>query len=532
MTRRFGADYDVIVVGTGVAGLSVALPLAATRRVAVITSSELGGGSTAMAQGGIAGAIDATDSPRLHAADTTTAGAGLCDAEAVRRLTEDAPARIAELAGTGADFDHDGAGDLALTREGGHHRSRVVHAGGDATGAEVSRALVAAIRAAAVTVIEHTTVTDLQVGISRFGKQVSGVVVRRDEAGEDQVITAHEVVLATGGIGGLYAASTNPVEVTGEGLALALRASAVLADLEFVQFHPTGLRVAGEERVPLISEALRGEGAILRDRNGVAIMAGHHDLADLAPRDIVARRIADVMTETVDGTPNLVGLDASGLAAELPERFPTAYSICRAHGIDPAAELIPVTPTQHFMCGGIQTDTWGRTSVRGLSAVGEAAATGLHGANRLASNSLVEGLAFGRRVAERLARELSIGLTATAAILPPLPVVAVDSLGELRAVMSRRVGVVRSPAGLAAAGSGLDALADASGATGTVWAGLRWLTARAIVIAATERRESRGCHWRSDYPRPNEAWRHRLLVSLDDDGELDVTAALPLDRSA
>jgi L-aspartate oxidase len=528
MMRRLGAEYDVIIVGTGVAGLSVALPLAATRRVAVITSGELGGGSTPMAQGGIAAALDSHDTPRLHAADTITAGAGLCDAGAVSRLTEDAPTRVLELVATGAQFDRDASNELALTREGGHHRNRVVHAGGDATGAEVSRALVAAVRLVGVKVIEHATVTDLQVGVGRLDRQVAGVVVRREGAAEHEVLTAHEVVLATGGVGGLYAASTNPDDVTGEGLGLALRAGAVLSDLEFVQFHPTGFRVAGGQRVPLITEALRGEGAVLRDRSGVAIMAGHHALADLAPRDIVARRIAEVMTESVGGLPNLVGLDATALAADLPERFPTAYSICRAHGIDPATELIPVTPTQHFMCGGIQTDLWGRTTVRGLSAVGEAAATGLHGANRLASNSLVEGLAFGRRVSDRLARELSTGSTSSDEAAP-LPAVGVESIPALRAAMSRHLGVVRSADGLADAGAELDALV---GARNNPAAGHRWLAARAIVMAAAERRESRGCHWRSDHPQPEESWRHRLLVSLDDYGELAVSAAVPLDQSA
>jgi L-aspartate oxidase len=298
--------------------------------------------------------------------------------------------------------------------------------------------------------------------------------------------------------------------------------------LEFVQFHPTGFRVAGGERVPLITEAVRGEGAVLRDRKGRAIMAGRHPLGDLAPRDIVARRIAEVSAETVDGVPNLVGLDATGLATHFRERFPTAYSICIAHGVNPTTELIPVVPTQHFMCGGIQTDSWGRTSISGLSAAGEAAATGLHGANRLASNSLIEGLAFGRRVADRLAGDLTSGATTTTDRCDR-PAVDATAISAIRAVMSRHLGVVRSAGGLASAGSALDALV---GQRGIGAADLRWLAAKAIVVAATERRESRGCHWRSDYPDADETWRHRLLVSLDDDGHVAVTAAVPLERSA
>jgi L-aspartate oxidase len=532
MTPRRSTDFDVIVVGSGVAGLSVAVPLAATRRVAVISAGRLGGGSTALAQGGIAAALAAADSPLLHASDTVAAGAGLCDGDAVRDMTEDAPARVRDLAAVGAGFDLDARGEFALTREGGHRCSRVAHAGGDATGAEVSRALVAALRRTAATAFELTHVLDLRLGQGRHGRQVAGVLVRRP-AGPDagEVVTAREVVLATGGVGGLYDASTNPVDVTGEGLALALRAGAALADLEFVQFHPTGFRVAAGERVPLISEALRGEGAILLDRSGTPIMVGHHPMADLAPRDVVARRIVEVMADPIDGRTNFVGLDATGFGrGVMRSRFPTANRICQRHGIDPATTPIPIVPTQHFLCGGVRTDGWGRTDIAGLCAVGEVAATGVHGANRLASNSMLEGLAYGRRVADRLSRELPEPVTSF--LLPswPLPAVGDDALPQVRAAMSRHAGVNRDGIGLATAIEWLDALVGA--AEPAYGAAHRWLVARAILAAATARQESRGCHWRTDFPQPDEAWRHRLLVALDDDGVPVVGAAVPLEQSA
>lgn len=514
-------DYDVVVVGSGVAGLTSALGLAGRRRVLLVTSGALRSGSTPWAQGGIAAAIGAGDDPRNHAKDTRVAGAGMCDPQALVHLTSAAPGAVAQLAAEGVRFDLGVDGLPALTREGGHDCNRVLHAGGDATGAEVSRALVAAVEDAGIDVRDHTTVVDLVV--SRAHRQVTGVEVRRSGEQRTERISARAVVLATGGVGGVFRASTNPLDVTGDGLALALRAGASLVDIEFVQFHPTGLRVDGIGQVPLISEALRGEGAVLRDADGTPVMAGHHPLADLAPRDIVARRIDEV---------GWVGLDATGFGRDLLQRrFPTAYRICRDHGIDPAAELIPVAPVQHFMCGGIRTDSHGATEVTGLYAVGECAATGVHGANRLASNSLLEGQVFGSRAAGALADALPDRVDDDGRTTQ-LPVVAEDAIGPIRATMSRYAAVRRSGPGLAAADAALRGLSQQTPATASVDAANRWTVAAAIVAAAAARRESRGCHWRADFPAANDGWRHRIVVRLDDTGIPVADSEPALSRSA
>jgi L-aspartate oxidase len=513
--------YDVVVVGSGVAGLSVALGLAGSRTVAVVTSGVLGSGSTVWAQGGIAAAVGNDDEPRLHAADTMAAGAGRCGAEAVRTLTEEAPSRLAELVAAGAALDRDGDGRLALTREGGHHRRRVAHAGGDASGAEVSRALVASLRRADVDVVEAATVLDLVRALGRRGPQVTGVRLR--SAAGEMTVAARAVVLATGGIGGVYAASTNPVEVAGDGLALALRAGASLVDLEFVQFHPTALRVAAiAGQIPLVSEALRGEGAVLRDLAGGRIMTGHHPMADLAPRDIVARRIDEVMA----GSGGVV-LDATALGADLLHTgFPTVYDACRRHGIDPATEPIPVAPAQHFLCGGVRTDRWGATDVAGLYAVGEVAATGVHGANRLASNSLVEGMVFGRRLAARLTLDLPPSVAAATEPAVPIPAVADSDTATIRSTMTRYAGIRRTGQGLEAAAAVLSGLVDSSVTGSSTDAGNRWTVAAAIVAAAHARQESRGCHWRGDYPATSERWRRPVVVRFDETGS---PVAVPID---
>jgi L-aspartate oxidase len=524
------ADYDVIVVGSGVAGLSCATALAAQRRVLLVTAGELISGSTPWAQGGIAAAIGVDDDPSQHAADTAEAGAGMCDSAIVTLLTQAAPAGLARLTAAGAQFDSGTDGLPALSREGGHRRHRVVHAGGDTTGDEVSRVLAADLIRRNVDVRVQAGVRDLlTVGTSR-GRQVCGVALRHADASVE-VIRAHAVVLATGGVGGVYRATTNPAEVTGDGLALALRAGASLVDVEFVQFHPTGLRVAGIGQVPLISETLRGAGAVLRDAEGTAIMAGHHPLEDLAPRDIVARRIDAALGTHANAT---VGLDATALGRDvLRSRFPTAYRICMDHGIDPAREPIPVAPVQHYICGGVRTDAWGATDVTGLFAVGEVAATGVHGANRLASNSLLEGMVFGARVAERLVSELPAAPSGTEELPEQAPRVRATSVAAIRSTMSRYAGVRRDAAGLNAASSALQDMSS-SPASGSVdsepaaeAAANRWTVASALVAAAAARRESRGCHWRSDHPVTRADWQHRVVVRLDGDG---VPAAAP-DRS-
>jgi len=542
-------EPEVVVIGSGVAGLSVALGLSGHRRVLLVTADALGAGSTPWAQGGIAAAVGPDDDPRWHAADTQTAGAGGCAGATVRAVTGDAPERLQALLSLGARFDRDAAGGLALTREGGHRRRRVAHAGGDATGAEVSRTLVAAVGAAGIPVLERTAVVDLLVARGRSGeRQVMGVVVQPAGGGVRRTLPARAVVLATGGIGGLYATTTNPAEVRGTGLALALRAGATLVDLEFVQFHPTALRVAGGGQVPLVTEALRGAGAVLVDGTGRPIMAGEHPLADLAPRDVVARRIDAVLGERTGGLSGTVGLDATALGrSALRDGFPTVWAACRAHGIDPASEPIPVMPAQHFVCGGVRTDLHGSTDVVGFYAVGEVAATGLHGANRLASNSLLEGLALGHRVAQRLTGGLpqrvpSAGCAAQSAgpaAHPGTPAAGEATgevigavIGEVQATMSRHAGVRRRERGLAAAANALERLAEDAGPPAapdavSVDAAERVLVARAVVAAASARRESRGCHWRVDHPAPAAAMPGPVTVRLDADGALRACVLAP-----
>jgi L-aspartate oxidase len=499
-------DVDVLVVGAGLAGLTVALGVHGARTVRVIAD---GTGSTAWAQGGLAAATSADDSAREHAADTMTAGASLCDPVALDLLTREAPLRVAELIGDGAVFDRDADGALSRTIEGGHRRHRVVHAGGDASGAEVARVLRTRAEHAGIP-LTAGRVTGLIAG-SRG--QVAGAVVRTASGVEH--VTARAVVLATGGIGGVFAATTNPSDVDGRGLALALRAGASLTDLEFVQFHPTVLPGAGGQRA-LVTEAVRGEGAVLRDREGRPIMAGRHPLADLAPRDVVAREIDAVLTR--DGLDHVL-LDATGIPADVfARRFPTVLGFCARLGLDPSRTPIPVSPAEHFLCGGVRTDEYGATDVTGLYAVGEAAATGVHGANRLASNSLVEGLVFGRRVAARLVLD------------PPSPVAGerVVELGTdpdpaaVRAVTSRYAGIRRDRAGLGAAAERLDGFG--SGPLATV--------AAALVTAAAARTESRGCHWRRDHPTARPDWRRHVAVRLDPDGRPSTVARGEPNRAA
>jgi L-aspartate oxidase len=466
------------------------------------------------------------------------AGAGLCDEQVVRCLTEDAPGRLQSLIDTGARFDRDGTGQLDLTREGGHHRRRVAHAGGDATGAEVNRALIAALRATDVEVIERTALLDLAHTGGSGARQVTGVMALRSggDVPETVHLQARCVVLATGGIGGVYAASTNPSAVTGDGLAIALRAGATVVDLEFVQFHPTALSVAGlTDQIPLVTEALRGEGAVLLDHAGRRIMAGQHPLADLAPRDVVARRIDEVMADATGDASRQVHLDATGLGERfLRQRFPTVYAVCRHYGINPGHEPIPVAPAQHFSCGGIRTDVWGATDVAGLYAVGEVAATGVHGANRLASNSLLEGMVFGRRVASRLSERLPRRVSGLVTAPAGLPAVAAGAIPAIRSLMSRHAGIRRDEAGLATAAAVLAAMVEPVAGPAPTFtrptsydAANRWTVAAAVVAAANARRESRGCHWRADFPTTSEQWRHHVEIRLDHTGR---PAAVSNDR--
>ena len=500
---------DVVVVGSGIAGLAVAAELSACRpspRVAVVSKGPMRSGSTILAQGGIAAAGE-EDSPAGHAADTMSVGGGLCEAAAVQVLTEEAEAAIGFLASAGVCFDETEDG-LARTLEGGHSRPRILHCGGDATGAELWRALFASL-GAAVEPFVNTHVLDLVVGPSG---SVAGVLAHRD--GVPVVLEAPVVVLATGGAGRLFEASTASPDSAGEGLAMALRAGADLADMEFIQFHPTGLAFGADPR-PLLTEALRGEGALLFDAAGRRFMQGVHPRAELAPRDVVAREIFSVMSAT---SATHVYLDATSIGeARMKERFPTVWALCEAAGLDPSSEPIPVAPAAHYTMGGIRTDLFGRSSITGLYAVGEVGSTGVHGANRLASNSLLEGVVFGRRAARHIG-ESSLPRQVPIRIPMGNPAHArgpdyLDGqrIRRLRASMTLGAGVSRSASGLETLTQELEsmmppsiagpALSSRDAATSIKFANMVQV-ASAIAASAERRRESRGSHWRADFPLP------------------------------
>ncbi len=491
-----------VVVGSGVAGLSTALGLGTAT---VLTKGTLAGsGSTPWSQGGIAAALGADDSPALHAADTVAVAGGIADSGAARHLADRAPGRIGWLLATGADLDRDADGALALGREAGHSRRRIVHAGGDATGAEVARSLAAAVRAApGIEVVERSFALDLIVS----GGRVAGVLAL--EEGRLVAYLAGAVVLATGGVGRVYARTTNPPEVTGDGLAMAIRAGARVADLEFVQFHPTALAVEADP-LPLLTEALRGEGAVLIDGAGRRFMPAVHPAAELAPRDIVARAVWQVLA---DG--GAAFLDATAAVGDdFPERFPTVYGHARNAGLDPVREPLPVTPAAHYHMGGIAVDADGRASLPGLWACGEASSTGVHGANRLASNSLVEGMVYGDRVAAAIRREAEATPTAASVEVPRAALTVAeddaDVIAAVRHVMWEGAGVVRTGDGLAEAAGALRRLAARP--LGPVARNLVEVGA-AIAAAAERRGESRGAHFRRDHPAADPTQAARSFVA-------------------
>ncbi|WP_424310123.1 L-aspartate oxidase [Gordonia sp. (in: high G+C Gram-positive bacteria)] len=507
---------DLVVVGAGIAGLTAALAAAGRGlSVTVLTKGQAGARagseqstSTFYAQGGIAvvDPDDGTDSVPLHLADTVAAGAGLTDAGASEPILADGWDAVTQLVGWGAGFDADASGRFLRTREGGHSVRRIIHAGGDATGARVQRALVEAVARSAIEVIDHACVTQILTADGRaVGLEYLGEGGRR-------VVHASAVLLAAGGMGHMYSATTNPAGATGDGIALALRAGAHVADLEFIQFHPTMLYVPGARgRRTLVSEAVRGEGGVLVDAEGASVTAGVHPMGDLAPRDVVARAVTEAMRRT--GRPH-VWLDLSAID-DFAARFPTVTAGVRASGLEIVDARLPVVPGAHYLCGGVVTDSGGRTSVPGLLAAGEVARTGLHGANRLASNSLLEGLVMGRAAAQT-AIELAAQPPATGD-LPDLITAPACDRTELQDAMSALVALDRSADGLASVAALLDAaplrvqrsVADIEDANLT-------LAARAVVAAATAREESRGCHHRSDFPGSDDTAASRLFRLVDD----------------
>lgn len=506
MTEKIRTRF--LVIGSGVAGLHTAWRASAHGSVTVLTKRTLFDSATAYAQGGIAAALGAGDSPELHREDTLAAGAALCDRAAVEVLVEEGPARVRELQAAGAHFDLGPDGDFKLGKEAAHSRKRIVHANGDQTGAEVARTLVArVVESDAIKVCEMTRVLDLLLHRDEAGVQCAGA--RVSMAGRAVEIIADATVLATGGCGQIFRSTTNPQVSTGDGFAIAHRAGARLADMEFVQFHPTALDTP-ENPLALISEAVRGEGAVLLNSKGERFMPARHRMAELAPRDVVAREI--FREQRLGGR---VFLDATKLQVPFEVRFPGIFRLCKARGIDPRSEPIPVTPAAHYMMGGVVTDLAGRSSLPRLYAVGEVARTGVHGANRLASNSLLEGLVF----AERVARDLRLtpeDLPAPEAGDWVVPVLedrgaAQVAADRIRHVMWEYAGIARTATGLR---RGLAILQDIDvllppGATEE-----RNLltTAQLVAEAALLRKESRGGHFRSDFPRTRRKWQGRHIT--------------------
>jgi L-aspartate oxidase len=517
------ASCDLIVVGSGIAGLYAALLASESMRVLLVTKVQLEESNTRYAQGGIAAALNEGDSPELHTRDTIAAGDGLCDLEAVRALTGDAPHCIRDLLDRGVAFDRD-AGALSWTLEAAHSLPRVLHAGGDATGASIERTLAMAIRSSRVQVIENAFCVELKTQ----GARITGAELLLSD-GRRTVVDALQVLLATGGAGQLFSRTTNPAIATGDGLALAYRAGAELADLEFVQFHPTAFARDGAPSF-LISEAVRGEGGILRDATGRAFMADYHEDRELAPRDVVARAIHSQMEKTEH---DHVWLDVRHLPPKKVEaRFPSIVHFCRQYGIDPVHHQIPVSPAAHYMMGGVRTDTSGRTSVPGLLACGEVACTGVHGANRLASNSLLEGLVFARRAVKAIVdgdveTQLPSGQPIAAGPeVPEQPALALnaDFRPLIRETMWRYASLVRSAESLLLAA---DQIHGGSRTWETV-AGCETsnlaLVAALVVSSASLREESRGAHFRTDFPSRDAGWLSRTIVSREGFSRAPVTS--------
>jgi len=505
-----------LIIGSGIAGLYVALRSRELGlRPTVVTKSRLEESNTRYAQGGIAAAVGPGDSVQSHLRDTLRAGAGLVDVAAARCLTSEAPARIADLVRYGVPFDTV-EGSVALGREAAHSRARILHAGGDATGLRIEETLRARVVEEGIETRERCVLRALRVR----GRRVVAVLSRPDGRGVEEV-EPPSVVLATGGAGGLYRESSNPSIATGEGVAVAFRAGALLTDMEFLQFHPTVFLRRGAPRY-LITEAVRGEGALVRNAAGRRFLPAYDPAAELAPRDVVCRAIWSELRRSGE---RQVFLDATSIPRDrLYARFPQVCQFLRDHGIDPAEQMIPISPAAHYMIGGVATDRMGRTSLPGLFACGEVASTGVHGANRLASNSLLEGLVFGERVARVLHRPAPGGPAPPRECLPIDPVLG-EGIGydarttlAIQDLLWEKVGIVRDAEGLAGAVERLRTFrramepgspAELPGATAN-----HALLATLISRAALARSESRGAHYRRDHPRPRPAWRRHLGLVL------------------
>jgi L-aspartate oxidase len=510
MAQRF----DYIVVGSGIAGLYAALLARQHGSVCVLTKGSIDECNTKYAQGGIAAAVGADDDPELHFKDTIEAGAGLVDPEAARILVEAAADRIHDLVSFGVPFDSTD-GEVALGREAAHSRNRILHAGGDSTGAHIEISLSGLARMSRITIKEFVQVEEI---VSEGGR-ATALIALDTRTNVTTRFDAGAIILATGGVGQLFRVSTNPDVATGDGVALAYRAGAEVQDMEFIQFHPTALRLPG---VPifLISEAVRGEGGILRNAVGERFMPQYNEKAELAPRDIVARAIVSEMQRT--GT-DRVYLDITHLpASKVTARFPQIYRYCLDHGVDITKEPVPVSPAAHYMMGGVRTNTWGETTLPGLYACGEVACTGVHGANRLASNSLLETVVFAKRIVERTmeTHETSAPVTSDAQALPPSgnePGAATDR-ASLQSLMWDDVGIVRDHDGLALASRTLAAWSAAmtppNDRASHELANLL-LVGRLMAEAALIREESRGAHYRTDFPEPREEWRRHITFRAD-----------------